>query len=117
MATVTNPALLPPRTRLVYDALCAAKASSEAAYPGDDGGSANLDSPFLHSQRGLTFNAVETAARLAGVEVRRYRSRMWNGWFVRLTAGQGAMRTRMAEAAARTLTECGEEASVYYQLD
>lgn len=114
---VTNPKFLPSRARLVYDALCAAKASAEAARPGDDGGSANMDSPFLHSQRGLTSDAVDSAARLAGVGVRRYRSSMWNGWFVSLTAGQGAMRTRMAEAAARTLNECGEEASVYYQVD
>ena len=115
--SVTNAKFLPPRARLVYDALSAAKAAAEAARPGDDGGTANVDSPFLHSQRGLTRDAVENAARLAGVGVHRYRSSWWNGWFVSLTAGQGAQRTRMAEAAVRTLNECGEEASVYYQID
>jgi hypothetical protein len=95
----------------------AASLAAEFAKPGDDGGTANFDSAFLYAKRGLTGAKVQEAAKEAGVSVRRRDSRWWKGWFVEVGAGQGAMNTRMAEAACKALQEAGLEASVYYQID
>lgn len=108
------------KIRRLAEALRAGKAAAEAARGEDDGGSANLDEPFLYGH-GLTEVVVQRAAHEAGVSIgSRYRSSMWNGWFLgALTSGQGAMRTRMAEAAAKAIedAEAGIAACVYYRLD
>lgn len=109
---------LTPRQKQLASALAAAKQAAVDVEPGDDGGSANLDTAFLHAQPGLRTDAVRRAAAAAGVAVGdRWRSRWWNGWMVHVEKGQGAMRTRMAEAAAEALRAAGESASVYYQVD
>lgn len=110
------PSTLTPRQRLLASALTAAKNAAVAAKTDDDGGSANLDSPFLYFS-GLRADAVRLAAEAAGVSVSRHRTRWWNGWFVHVAEGQGANRTRMAEAAVDALRVAGEEAAVYYQTD
>lgn len=109
---------LSPREKKLAAALAAAKHAALAVQESDDGGSANLDCAFLDAQPGLTAAAVRRAAEAAGVSLGvRQRSRWWNGWFVHVTSGQGAMRTRMAEAAAKALKEAGESATVYYKVD
>lgn len=112
---------LSPRERSLATALAAAYHAAMAVKDdGDDGGSCNLDCAFLHAQRGLTSAMVRRAANAAHVGVgERYRSNLWNGWFVHVGAhcGQGYMRTRMAEAATRALRDAGEDASTYYRID
>lgn len=109
---------LTPREVRLAAALAAAKHAALAVQPGDDGGTANLDSAFLNAQPGLRGESVVRAAEAAGVLLGiRRRSKWWNGWFIHVTQGQGAMRTRMAEAAAAALNDAGESASVYYRID
>lgn len=99
-------------------AFAAAKHAAQAAKPGDDGGTANLDCVFLSARRGLTAATVRKAAEVAGVAISaRWQSRWWNGWLVFISEGQGARNTRMAEAACRALRNAGYDASVYYQID
>lgn len=109
-----------PRAGRLAEALRAARAAAEAAVnrDDDDGGSANLDTAFLYATRGLRETTVRQAAEAAGVHLGpRQRGRWWNGWMVHVGAGQGAMRTRSAVAAAEALVEAGEEATVYWQVD
>lgn len=101
----------------LVDAFRAAKLAADFAKPGDDGGSANFDSAFLYGRRGLTDKAVQAAAAEAGITVRRSSSRWWKGWFVQVGAGQGAMNTRMAEAATKALIDAGWDAGTYYMVD
>lgn len=109
---------LTPRELRLATALAAAKQAALAAQPGADGGSANLDSAFLNARRGLTAASVRRAAEAAGVTLgARRRGKWWNGWTVQVGQGQGAMRTRTAEAAAKALNAAGESATVYYQVD
>lgn len=109
---------LTPRERRLASALAAAKHAALAAQPGDDGGSANLDSAFLNAVPGLRGESVRRAAEAAGVSLgTRQRGKWWNGWFVHVGGGQGAMRTRTAEAAAAALVAAGESATVYYKVD
>lgn len=96
------------------DAFAKAREAAEAVADGDDGGSANLDCCFLESQR-LRRTTVEKAAAKAGVTVSRLDNSWWHGWFVHgVQRGQGAQRTRMAEAARSALAAAGYSASVYY---
>jgi hypothetical protein len=108
---------LTPRQAALAAALAAAKQAALRVQPGDDNGSANFDSPFLYATPSTRAATVRKAAEAVGVEVSRYNSRWWKGWAVDVTDGQGAMRTRMAEAAAQALRGAGEYASVYYQVD
>ncbi|HET7486859.1 MAG TPA: hypothetical protein VFJ85_02955 [Acidimicrobiales bacterium] len=111
---------LSPRAVALASALAAAKHAALAVQGEDDGGTANLDSPFLFpGEPRLTAPVVQRAAAAAGVHIgSRYRSSFWNGWFLgSLVKGQGAMRTRMAEAAAKALQGAGEDAGVYYRID
>lgn len=109
-------ATLTPRQRKLATALAAASHAARAVQGTDDGGTANQDSAFLYVNS-MTAAAVHDAAVAAGVSLSRMRTRQWNGWFVHVQEGQGAMRTRMAEAAAKVLTDAGEPACVYYQVD
>lgn len=108
---------LRPQVRLAA-ALAAAKHAALAGREGGDGGSCNLDSAFLDAKPGLRGESVARAAKAADVSLGiRWRTKWWNGWMVHVHQGQGAMRTRMAEAAAKALNDAGESASVYYRVD
>lgn len=100
------------------EAFRAAKDAALAVQGEDDGGTANLDSLFLYTRRGLRTGVVEGAAANAGVTVRRHDSSWWRGWFVGgVSCGQGAMNSRMVEAAAKAMQEHGEDVGVYYAID
>jgi hypothetical protein len=108
---------LTPRERRLAEALLRAKVAARDAQPGDDGGSANLDCVVLAPQPGLTERIVAAAAEAAGVSYHRRRSGVWKGWFLNFGQGQGAMNTRMVEAACEALNRAGETATVYYRID
>lgn len=79
----------------------------------EDGGSCNFDTPVIR------INATERQMAMLDYRVVKVDERGWRGWwFVFLPLmGQANRRTRMAEAACKSLKESGFEASVYYQLD
>lgn len=77
--------------------------------------------PWLLARRrarsDLTDKAVQAAAEEAGITVRRWQTRWWRGWMIDVGAGQGAMNTRMAEAATKALNDAGWDAGTYYMVD
>ena len=118
---MTATTTLTPTAQGLADAFkAAAEAATEAATEAtDDGGTCNLDSVFLRARRGRTAAAVKAAADAAGVTVTRTRGGYWNGWFVDVgERGQGAMRTRMVEAAYLALHAAGVKGTtIYYAMD
>lgn len=98
--------------KLEYALLKAQKAANELKYV-DDGGSCNFDT--------VAIKVNATKKQLAQIEwaIEKIGSKMWRGWaFVYLDlCGQANRRTRMAEAAAKSLQKDGFDACVYYQLD
>lgn len=80
----------------------------------EDGGTSNFDTPMI--------KVKATEKQLAQMEWRCYKvgKRTPDGtWFevwINLS-GQGNRRTRMAEAAAKSLQQSGYNASVSYQMD
>ncbi len=93
------------------------KAEMEAQKYADteDGGTCNFDTPMV--------KVKATEKQLAQMEWRVFKEgeRQPDGgtWFqilIRLS-GQGNRRTRMAEAAAKSLQESGYNSSVYYAMD
>jgi len=81
----------------------------------EDGGTCNFDAPAVKLKA--------TERQLSGMEwpMMKWGKRQPDGgtWFVILInlSGQGNRRTRMAEAAAKSLQESGYDATVYYEVD
>lgn len=81
-----------------------------------DGGTCNFDAPVVNFKG---YSKAEIPSQINEIRVSKMDYGFWKGWY-RVSVdlnGQGANRTRMAEAASRKLTEAGLEASVYYQMD
>lgn len=79
----------------------------------EDGGTCNFDTPVIRVK------ATEKMMSQAEYRLVKVGEKGWQDcWFVFLPLyGQGNRRTRMAEAAARSLIASGFEAGVYYQMD
>lgn len=96
------------------------KAAIEASKPEDDGGTCNLDSVVIDFT-GWRSTAIEQLASETGIYIgTKLSSRMWKGCcFIHFAMdGMGNNRTRMVEAAYKSLKESGiEEARMYYQMD
>lgn len=107
----------PASVEALTQAFRLARNAAEEVQGTEDGGTANFDSCFLYARLGLNEATVRRAASAAGITVRRHRTRHWQGWFIEVDHGQGAMRTRMAEAAHKALAAAGQGSSVYYQID
>lgn len=94
-------------------------AAVAASVDGMEGGTCNLDTPglFLDMKR----EVVEDAARAAGVSVvycgynRTHKARTY--LISRIADGMAENRTRMAEAAVRSLKSSGLDAFVHYAID
>ena len=81
----------------------------------DDGGTCNFDTPVL-VVKGARLDFLKKAAELAGVNISRWESGYYHiyGDFL---WGQGFLRTRMAEAFAKSLKDSGWDTYVYYAMD
>lgn len=94
-------------------ALSKAEQAAQKYNDTEDGGSCNFDTPIVR------LNA--TRKQLASLDwvVEEIGNHLHKGWYfvgIKLS-GQGNRRTRMAEAAAKSLKESGYEASVFYMVD
>lgn len=81
----------------------------------EDGGTCNFDTPMIR------LKATERQLAQIDWQVMKYSKRQPDGstWFLIFInlSGQGNRRTRMAEAAAKSLQKSGYNAAVYYQMD
>lgn len=85
----------------------------------EDGGTCNFDTVVLKT-KGIPAKVLQEVTELTGIKFGKITgSRFWKCchfiWFE--THGQGNLRTRMAEAAYKTLKELGYEVNMYYQMD
>ncbi len=97
------------------EALKAANIAATKAHMLTDSGTCNLDSPIISLPNWKEADVMKAAA-MAGVEIDDKLTGWSKGWrFVRTaTSGQGECRTKMVEAAARSLQANGWKASVFY---
>ena len=95
-------------------AICNAKNAAREYENIEDGGTCNFDSPIIHLEK-----ADKKQLAMMDFEVSPIGGRGWKDWyFVNIPlSGQGARRTKMAEAAAESLKADGYDAMVYYQMD
>lgn len=79
----------------------------------EDNGTCNFDTPVIR------IKATEKQMASLDYKVVKVGEKGWKDcWFVFIPLmGQGNRRTRMAEAAARSLIADGFEAGVYFQMD
>lgn len=100
--------------KLEHD-ICNAEISARDFAAVDDGGTCNFDTPIVNLGKGVNKKKLaEMDWRIEPVSERGN-----GGWyfvFIDLR-GQANRRTKMAEAAAKSLQESGWEASVWYQMD
>lgn len=84
----------------------------------NDGGSCNFDSAVIRLLRWKE-TEVKQASELAGIEIGEQLSGWWRGCRFVSTAmhGQASRRTKMAEAAKKSLEADGYDVAMYYQMD
>lgn len=96
-------------------AICKAEAAAQKYADTEDGGTCNFDTPIIKVK------ATERQLAQMDWQVFKVGKRQPDGgtWYQILInlSGQGNRRTRMAEAAAKSLQESGYNASVYYEVD
>lgn len=84
------------------------------AQPGEDSGTCNLDSVHVSFGRTVPRRIIEEAASSAGIRIYSF----GRGYYsLGVSRGMGSQRTRMAEAACRSLKESGLDARVIYRMD
>lgn len=93
------------------------KAEKEAQKYADteDGGSCNFDTPMI-KVKATEKQLAQMDWQVFKVGKRQSDRETWYQVLINLS-GQGNRRTRMAEAAAKSLQEQGYESSVYYEID
>lgn len=86
-----------------------------------DGGTCNFDSPMLDTTgwHWTVRKELQRQLKAKGINSFLRESGYGKGWLIIHTPlhGQGILRTRMAEAAARAMEQAGLPTSVYYQMD
>ena len=92
----------------------AAKAAKEFENFGNDGGSCNLDFPAIKID--IRKNEIAKLDYKLGYKLN---TKLWKGWrpIEIPLEGMASRRTRMAEAAVKSMKEDGYDVRVYYQLD
>lgn len=109
-----------PAALAIAETLKAANEAAKIHLNDDDGGTCNFDAPVLFL-KGKNKNFIHQIEAAAGIELSKMDSygRYWSGgYFVgTISNGQGARRTKMAEAAARIMAAAGLECTVFYQMD
>lgn len=100
-------------------ALEKAKQAAQVFINTEDGGTCNFDAPAIdYRAMGMRKDKAEEAINAA-----RLHCYEWNSWGGKklvisgIASGQGNRRTRMAEAACRSLQADGIAATMYYQVD
>lgn len=99
----------------LVDALKKAKEAAEAHAHDADDGTCNFDSVVLFP--GRSRKKIEAALKEADIGFYENQWMGQKGLFLRLSDGQAARRTAMAEAAYEVLKETGVDVSMYYQMD
>ena len=94
--------------------ICKADIAARSVTNREDWGTCNFDTPVIKLDRASKSKLAELDWAVEPVG-----PGLWRGWyFVFVTLdGQGNLRTRMAQAAAKSLNESGWEASVFYEAD
>lgn len=84
----------------------------------NDGGTCNFDSPVIRLLKWKDYE-IKQACELAGIEIGDKLSGFWRNYRFVSTAmhGQANCRTRMAEAAKKSLEADGYDVAMYYQMD
>ena len=84
----------------------------------NDGGTCNFDSPVIRLLKWKDYE-IKQACELAGIEIGDKLSGFWRNYrFVSTSMyGQANCRTRMAEAAKKSLEADGYDVAMYYQMD
>lgn len=106
---------MPAKLTLLTEALKAAKEVAQALKDTEDSGTCNFDQPILY---GVREAILKEAAEAAGVDY--YKTKRYGRVCYLLGSimeGQANRRTRMAEAAYKTLKAAGFEVSMYYAID
>ena len=86
----------------------------------EDGGTCNLDSPVIMLPDGIKARDTRDLKDAYGRPlIEKVGGGIWKGWyFVNVPLyGQANRRTKMAEAASKSLEESGIRSSMYYQMD
>lgn len=97
--------------------VCKANKTAQVVTNKEDGGTCNFDTPVINL--GKLRKADRDRLAMLDWSIEPVESKAWDGWYyVYVTLdGQANLRTRMAKAAVKSLTESGWEATVYYQAD
>ena len=100
------------------DAVAAALAADAGPGLENDGGTCNYDTPVI-ILKGCRLGQVEAAAKQAGITTDKMSGRHCAGnYFVYVPLhGQAMRRTKMAEAATKSLKASGYEARTWYHAD
>lgn len=81
----------------------------------EDGGTCNFDAPVLFVKN-ARIKELEKAAANAGVRISKWGDGYYH-IYGNFLCGQGDLRTRCAEAFAKSLKNSGWDTSVYYAMD
>lgn len=81
----------------------------------DDGGTCNFDTPVLFI-KGARYDKLKELGLLVGVRISKWGTGYYHidGNFL---VGQGNLRTKCAETFAKSLSDSGWDAYVYYAMD
>lgn len=106
------------KVKNLVEALLKAKKAAEEFSNIEDGGTCNFDTCIIKLHRWAK-NDIEAAEQESGVSIGDQLSGWHKGYrFLNdLCKGQAHRRTKMAEAAKKSLQADGYEVSVYYQMD
>lgn len=86
----------------------------------EDNGTCNMDSPIIMLPEGIKVRETREMKDSYGrLLIEKVGGGIWKGWyFVNVPLyGQANRRTKMAEAASKSLEQAGITASVFYQMD
>ncbi|MCK9416960.1 hypothetical protein M0Q97_09910 [Candidatus Dojkabacteria bacterium] len=102
----------------IVNALNKAKNAANEFADSEDGGSCNFDSCVIKLPR-WTEDDIKEIEKQSGVSIgSQLSSRWYKGYrFINIGNGQANRKTRMAEAAKKSLKADGYDVSMYYAMD
>lgn len=113
-----RPAIIHDKVIKLSEALERANEAALLLSETNDGGTCNFDSPVIRLLKWKDYE-IKQACELAGIEIGDKLSGFWRNYrFVSTSMyGQANCRTRMAEAAKKSLEADGYDVAMYYQMD